>query len=52
MIPIEGPKITSAIWGPLEEYIIAGNEGGEICHYDVKVGACAWYLIIYNLFLC
>ena len=37
VIPVAGPKITSAIWGPLEEYLIAGNEGGEICQYDLKV---------------
>lgn len=37
VIPISGPKITSAIWGPLEEYIVAGNEAGEICQYDIKV---------------
>lgn len=37
-IPISGSKITSAIWGPYEEYIIAGHENGDICHYDVKTG--------------
>ena len=37
VIPISGPKITSAIWGPYEEYIITGHEDGRICHYDVKV---------------
>ena len=37
VIPVSGPKITSAIWGPYEEYIISGHEDGRICHYDVKV---------------
>ena len=36
-IPISGPKITSAIWGPYGDYIIAGLDSGEICHYDIKV---------------
>lgn len=37
VIPVIGPKITSAVWGPYEEYIIAGHETGEIVQYDVKV---------------
>ncbi|XP_052776990.1 eukaryotic translation initiation factor 3 subunit I-like [Mya arenaria] len=37
-IPISGSKITSAVWGPMEEYIVAGTETGEICQYDVKTG--------------
>ena len=37
-IPIKDPKITSAIWGPYEEYIIAGTDSGEISHYDIKSG--------------
>lgn len=38
VIPVGGSKVTSAIWGPLEKYIIAGHENGEICQYDVKSG--------------
>jgi translation initiation factor 3 subunit I len=37
VIPIPDKKITSAVWGPCEEYIITGHEDGEICHYDFKV---------------
>ncbi|KAK3579123.1 hypothetical protein CHS0354_022143 [Potamilus streckersoni] len=36
VIPSESSKITAAIWGPYEEYIITGHENGEICHFDVK----------------
>ena len=38
VIPITSSKITSAVWGPYEEYIITGHENGEICHYDLKTG--------------
>lgn len=38
VIPITSSKITSAVWGPYEEYIITGHENGEICHYDLKSG--------------
>lgn len=38
VIPISSSKITSAVWGPYEEYIITGHENGEICHYDLKSG--------------
>lgn len=38
VVPISGPKITSAIWGPYEDYIITGHEDGRICHYDYKNG--------------
>ncbi|KAI8739318.1 Eukaryotic translation initiation factor 3 subunit I [Biomphalaria glabrata] len=37
-IPIEGSKITSAIWGPYEESIVTGHENGEICIFDIKSG--------------
>jgi WD40 repeat protein len=38
VIPISSSKITSAVWGPYEEYIITGHENGEIAHYDLKTG--------------
>lgn len=38
VIPVTGPKITSAVWGPYEEDIIAGHESGEIIQYDIKTG--------------
>ena len=36
-IPVDGPKVTSAIWGPLDYYIIAGHEHGTVCQWDSKV---------------
>ena len=36
-IPVDGPKVTSAIWGPLDYYIIAGHENGTVCQWDAKV---------------
>lgn len=37
VIPMPDKKITSAMWGPYEEYILTGHEDGEICQYDFKV---------------
>ncbi len=36
-IPIEGPKVTAALWGPLDQYIITGHENGDLCQWDTKV---------------
>lgn len=36
-IPCNDSKITSAVWGPLGECIIAGHEGGELNQYSAKV---------------
>lgn len=30
-------KITSALWGPLEEYIVTGHESGELISWDLQV---------------
>uniref|UniRef100_A0AAA9T5Y1 Eukaryotic translation initiation factor 3 subunit I n=1 Tax=Bos taurus TaxID=9913 RepID=A0AAA9T5Y1_BOVIN len=35
-IPCNDSKITSAVWGPLGECIIAGHEGGELNQYSAK----------------
>uniref|UniRef100_A0A8W4FIK9 Eukaryotic translation initiation factor 3 subunit I n=1 Tax=Sus scrofa TaxID=9823 RepID=A0A8W4FIK9_PIG len=37
-IPCNDSKITSAVWGPLGECIIAGHEGGELNQYSAKSG--------------
>ena len=34
-------KVTSAIWGPCEEYILTGHENGEINQFDIKVSGTA-----------
>ena len=36
-IPIDGSKVTSAIWGPYEETIITAHENGEVSTYELKV---------------
>lgn len=38
-IPCSDSKITSAVWGPLGEFIIAGHESGELNQFSAKVGA-------------
>ena len=38
-IPVEGSKITSAVWGPFDEFLVTGHENGAVCRYDVtRVG--------------
>lgn len=37
-IPNLESKVTSSLWGPLDQYIITGHENGEICHWDLKSG--------------
>ncbi|XP_065381805.1 eukaryotic translation initiation factor 3 subunit I isoform X2 [Macaca fascicularis] len=36
-IPCNDSKITSAVWGPLGECIIAGHESGELNQYSAKL---------------
>lgn len=36
-LPTSDAKITSAIWGGLEDFILTGHENGEVCQFDVKV---------------
>lgn len=36
-IPCSDSKITSAVWGPLGEFIIAGHESGELNQFSAKV---------------
>ena len=35
VIPIEGSRISAALWGPFDEFLITGHEDGSICRYDV-----------------
>lgn len=37
-VPCSDYKITSAVWGPLGEFVIAGHENGEINQFSAKVG--------------
>ena len=36
-IPVDGPKVTSILWGPLDETVISGHENGKITMWDLKV---------------
>lgn len=36
-VPINGPRISSILWGALDETIITGHEDGEINIWDVSV---------------
>jgi len=36
-VPSAKSKITSAVWGPLDEVIITGHENGDLCQWDVSV---------------
>ena len=35
--PSPKSKITSAVWGPLDEVIITGHENGDLCQWDISV---------------
>ncbi|RXN20291.1 alpha-taxilin-like protein [Labeo rohita] len=37
-VPCNESKITSAVWGPLGEFVIAGHENGEINQFSAKSG--------------
>lgn len=37
-ITVPDAKVTSALWGPLDQYIITGHENGEITQWDLKAG--------------
>jgi len=35
-IPPKGPKVTSLVWGTLDEQIVTGHDNGDIVQWDVK----------------
>jgi translation initiation factor 3 subunit I len=37
-LPQPKSKISSAVWGPLDEMIITGHENGELVQWDIKSG--------------
>uniref|UniRef100_W5M395 Eukaryotic translation initiation factor 3 subunit I n=1 Tax=Lepisosteus oculatus TaxID=7918 RepID=W5M395_LEPOC len=37
-VPCSESKVTSAVWGPLGEFVIAGHENGEINQFSAKSG--------------
>ncbi len=32
---VEGAKVTSAIWGEFDQYIITGHEDGTVAKYNI-----------------
>lgn len=36
-IPINGPRVSSLLWGAIDETLLTGHENGEIIQWDVKV---------------
>ncbi|XP_017773651.1 PREDICTED: eukaryotic translation initiation factor 3 subunit I [Nicrophorus vespilloides] len=37
-IPINGPRVSSLLWGALDETLLTGHENGEIIQWDLKMG--------------
>ncbi|GLH06521.1 Eukaryotic translation initiation factor 3 subunit I [Gryllus bimaculatus] len=37
-IPVSDSKITSLLWGPLDETVVTGHDKGEINQWDIRVG--------------
>ncbi|XP_031559740.1 eukaryotic translation initiation factor 3 subunit I-like [Actinia tenebrosa] len=37
-IPVPHSKVTSSIWGPLDDMIITGHDNGELIQWDTKSG--------------
>jgi len=37
-IPINESKVTSTLWGPLDDYILTGHDNGAVCKWDAKTG--------------
>ena len=32
---MDNSKVTSAVWGPLDEYIVTGHENGALSQYGI-----------------
>jgi len=43
-------KITSAVWGPLDEVIITGHENGDLCLWDVSVRLFVYCFMLFSYF--
>jgi hypothetical protein len=43
-------KVTSGLWGTLDEFIVTGHENGELVQWDIKVDFDLFneYLIDYS----
>lgn len=38
-IPTAGPKVTSMVWGNLDEQVVTGHDNGDIVQWDIKTQA-------------
>lgn len=45
-IPINGPRISSLVWGTLDEIIITGHESGDLKQWDLRV-SINFYILIF-----
>jgi len=36
-VTIEGSKVTSILWGPLDQTVITGREDGKLVQWDLRV---------------
>lgn len=34
---VEGPKVTSILWGPLDDTVVTGHEDGKLTQWDLRV---------------
>jgi len=50
-VPSSKSKITSAVWGPLDEVIITGHENGDLCQWDVSVWFSFLLLVLVRQYL-
>lgn len=49
-IPINGPRVSSMLWGTLDETLLTGHENGEIIQWDLKVSAYYEFIIMTEYF--
>lgn len=49
-IPVNGSRVSSLLWGALDETLLTGHENGEITIWDLKVGFAFLLLVLqFNL---
>jgi len=34
-VVVEGSRVTSALWGPFDQFLITGHEDGTLAQYDI-----------------
>lgn len=51
-IPINGPRVSSMLWGTLDETLLTGHENGEIVHWDLKVSKITVFPILVIFLFC